>query len=239
MVAASVPFEPSRALRATRRLHRGLLLGAVLTAVAVAGSYNLYQTRPVVDRSVVVATHDIPRGAILAADDFTTRSTPMDDRLYAALLQPGRQADLVGRVAPEELHAGLPIGAAQLAPREDVAPDQTVASLPVPPNTVPLQKGDWIQIWSSPKNSDHTVLVLDRVQVLEVRTAGSARTAGGAGPDRAPQIVAVDLALQSEQAQLLLEARHAGDVDVTRLPATAVQVPSPDSPSPAGAARSQ
>jgi Flp pilus assembly protein CpaB len=223
MAAASIPVEPSRALRATRQVHRGLVLGALLTAVAVAGSYSLYQTRSATERSVVVATHDIPRGAILSANDFTTRSTPLDDGLYSALLHPGQTAALVGQAAPEDLHAGLPIGASQVAPREDVAPDQIVASLPVSPNTVPLRKGDWIQVWASPKNSGHTSLVLAHVQVLEVRTDGSSRTAGGVGQDRAPQIVAVDLALQPAQAQALLEARHTGDVDVTRLPATAIQ----------------
>ncbi|MDQ6670674.1 MAG: SAF domain-containing protein [Chloroflexota bacterium] len=223
MAAVSIPFEPSRALRATRSIHRGLVVGALLTGVAVVGSYSMYQTRSVAERSVVVVTHDVPRGAILAADDFTTRSTPLDDALYVALLHPGQTAALVGQVAPEDLHAGLPIGAAQVAPRDDVAPDQTVASLPVPPNTVPLRKGDWIQVWASPKNGGHTSLVLDRVQVLEVRTDSSSRTAGSVGQDRAPQIVSVNLALQPAQAQALLEARHAGDVDVSRLPATAIR----------------
>ena len=227
MAAASIPFEPSRALRATRTIHRGLVLGALLSGVAVAGSYSLYQTRSAAERLVVVATHDIPRGAILGADDFTTRSTPLDDALYVALLHPGQTAALVGQVAPEDLHTGLPIGASQVAPRDDVAPDQTVASLPVPPNTVPVRKGDWIQVWASPKNSGHTVLILDRAQVLEVRTDSSSRAVGGVGQDRAPQIVAVDLALQPAQAQALLEARHAGDVDVTRLPAAAIQPGAP------------
>jgi len=234
MVAASISLEPSRALRATRRVHRGLVVGALLTAVAMAGSYNVYQTRAAVERPVVVATHDIPRGAILAADDFTTRSTPMDDDLYRALLHPGQIAALAGQIAPEDLHAGVPIGAAQVAPRDEVAPDQPVASLPVPPNTVPLRTGDWIQVWASPKNGGHTSLVLDRVQVLKVQADSSARTAGGVGQDRAPQIVAVDLALQPAQAQALLEARHAGDVDVTRLPASAGQSGAP--PEDAGGA---
>jgi CHASE3 domain sensor protein len=63
MAAASVPFEPSRALRTTRKIHRGLVLGALLTGVAVAGSYSLYQTRTAAERSVVVATRDIPHAA--------------------------------------------------------------------------------------------------------------------------------------------------------------------------------
>ena len=67
MAAASIPFEPSRALRATRSIHRGLVLGALLTGVAVAGSYSLYQARSTAERSVVVATHDIPRGAAFTA----------------------------------------------------------------------------------------------------------------------------------------------------------------------------
>src|SRR5919201_3424528 len=119
--AAGVPFDSSRALRATRRIHRGLILGALLTAVAIAGSYSLYQTRSVVEHTVVVAAHDVPRGAVLSAGDFTTRSTPLDDGLYAGLLHPGQEAALIGTAAPEELHAGFPIGAAQVAPRDDIA----------------------------------------------------------------------------------------------------------------------
>jgi hypothetical protein len=53
MAAASISFEPSRALRATRTIHRGLVLGALLTGVAVAGSYSLYQTRSAAERSVI------------------------------------------------------------------------------------------------------------------------------------------------------------------------------------------
>lgn len=222
MTTTSVPFQASHALRATRRVHRGLVVGALLTAVAVAGSYSLYQTRSVIDHTVVVAAHDIPRGAVLSAGDFTTRATPLDDGLYASLLHPGQEAALIGTVAPEELHAGLPIGAAQVAPRDDVAADQTLASLPVPADTVPLQKGDWILVWGGAKDG-RTSLILDGVQVVDVRTDSSTRTAGGVGQDRGPRIVSVDLAVQPAQAQALLEARHTGDVNVTRLPAAAVQ----------------
>jgi len=233
MAAASVSFGTSRALRATRRIHRGFVAGAVLTAVAVAGSYGLYQSRPVVDRTIVVTIRDIPRGTVLSSSDFTTRSTPLDDGLYASLLHPGQEAPLLGRAAPEDLHAGLPLAAAQLVAPDDVAVDQTLASLPVPPETVPLRKGDWIMVWGSAKDG-RTGLILDGVQVVEVIADSSTRTAGGVGQDRPSHIVSVNLALQPTQAQALLEARHAGDVSVTRLPAAAIAARKVATPPAAG-----
>ena len=95
MAAASVPFEPSRALRTTRKIHRGLVLGALLTGVAVAGSYSLYQTRTAAERSVVVATRDIPRGAILTAGDFA-KSRPANHD-FSISFPTGHLGDCVNR----------------------------------------------------------------------------------------------------------------------------------------------
>ena len=220
MASASVPIGAPRILRATRRIHRGYLVGALLTAAAVAGSYNLYQTRPVVERAVVVATHDVPRGAILRPEDFAPRSTPLDDQLYAVLLHPGQEAELVGRAAPEELHAGLPIGAAQVAAREELGPDQALVGLAIPPDTVPLQKGDWVQVWATPRAGGHSTAILDRAQVLQVRTDAVSRVAGGVGADRGPQVVGISLAVRPAEARALLEARRDGELAITRLPAS-------------------
>jgi hypothetical protein len=43
MVAASLRLERRGALRIRRRIHLGFIVGAFLTAAAVAGSYTLYQ----------------------------------------------------------------------------------------------------------------------------------------------------------------------------------------------------
>jgi hypothetical protein len=175
---------------------------------------------------------------MLSAGDFTVRATPLDEGLHARLLRPGQEAALVGQVASEDLHAGLPIGLAQVAPRDELEPDQTLASLPVPVDTVLLRKGDRVLVWGSTKDG-RTSLVLDGVQVVEVVTEGSTRPPGAVGQDRAPRIVSVNLALRVDEARRLLEARQAGDVSLTRLPASAVQARGVAAPPGTSAQRSE
>jgi len=70
MAAASVPFDAVRALQRTRRIHKGWYVGSALLLLSAAGSYSVYQTRPVVEHSVVVATHDIAPGTVLNRTDL-------------------------------------------------------------------------------------------------------------------------------------------------------------------------
>src|SRR5437870_2373847 len=183
MASATLAFDAARALHRTRRIHKGWYFGSVLLALSAFGSYSVYQTRPVVEHSVVIATRDIAPGTILGRQDLGTRATVADDAWVAALV-PGRELDsLIGRAAPEPLHAGLPIARAQVVPRELLASDQQAVGLPVESTTAALgsiQVGDWVQVWATPKaQGAHTVSVLDRAQVIDLAYGDGSRTSIG------------------------------------------------------------
>ncbi len=221
MAAASLPFNAARALQHTRRIHRGWFVGSALLVLSAFGSYSVYQTRPVVEHSVVIATRDIAPGTVLGRQDLGTRATVAEDAWVAALV-PGRELDsLVGRVAPEPLHAGLPVARAQVVPRELLAPGQQAVALPVETTTAALgsiQVGDWVQVWATPKaQGAHTVSVLDRAQVIDLAYGDGSRTSiGGASANRG--VTALLLALRPDEARALIEMARTSSIDVARLP---------------------
>jgi Flp pilus assembly protein CpaB len=221
MASASVPFQSARLLQRSRRLHRGWYVGSVLMVVSLVGGYSVYQSRPVVEHGVVVATRDIAPGSVLERQDLTTRSVVLDDTWQAALV-PAQELDgLVGHVAPEPLHAGLPIARAQVAPHELIAPDQEAIELPVEPTAVAngsIQVGDWVQVWSTPKAAGaRTVSVLARARVIDVDYERGGRAAVGTAKG-AGSISGLVLALGSDEARAVTEAYRTASIDVARLP---------------------
>jgi Flp pilus assembly protein CpaB len=205
----------------------------VLSAV---GSYSVYQTRPVVEHSVVVAIRDIAPGTVLGRGDLGTRATVAEDTWVSALV-PGQDLDsLVGRVAPEPLHAGLPVARAQVAPREQLAPDQQAVALPVGPTNAALgsiQVGDWVQVWATPRaQGARTVSVLDRVRVIDLAFGDSARTSVG-GSSTARGVTALLLALRPDEARALIEMARTSAIDVARLPSSATAAGSNELPAAA------
>jgi Flp pilus assembly protein CpaB len=118
MASASLPFESARVLQRSRRLHRGWYVGVVLLITSAVGGYSVYQSRPVVEHSVLIAARDVAPGTVLSRDDLGTRSVVVDDAWLASLVPATELSSLVGRVAPEPLHAGMPVERAQVAPRD-------------------------------------------------------------------------------------------------------------------------
>jgi Flp pilus assembly protein CpaB len=224
MATSSLPFHAGRAVRSTRRLDLRYVAGAVLLAIAVYGGYSVYRTRPVVARPVVVVAHDIAPGDVLRREDFNEVSQPVDDNLYAQLLHPDALGGVVGQKAPEQLHAGLLVGAAQVAPRAELGSDEQALSIPVQPENAAIgtiRPGDWVQIWATGKTpGSHARSVVDRVRVLDVDYVAAPR-APIVGQDRAQQLSAILLAVNAGQAQALVEAQATEEIDVGRLPAAA------------------
>ena len=209
-------------MRGTRRLDLRYVAGAVLLAIAVYGGYSVYRTRPVVARPVVIAAHDVARGDVLQREDFKEVSQPVDDSLYGALLHPDGLASVVGQKAPEPLHAGLLVGAAQVAPRPELAPDEQALSIPVEPENAAIgtiRPGDWVQIWATGKTpGSHARSVVDRVRVIDVDYAAAPR-APIVGQDRPQELSAILLAVNPDQAQALVEAQATDAINVGRLSA--------------------
>jgi len=225
MASASLPFESARVLQRSRRLHRGWYVGIVLLIVSALGGYTVYQSRPAVEHSVVVATRDVAPGTVLSRDDLDTRSVVIDDTWLASLVPAGELGGLVGRVAPEPLHAGMPVERAQVAQRELLAAGEEAIELPVEPTAVAngeVHVGDWVQVWATVKVSGaHTQSVLDRARVIDIDYERGVRTNIGGSSVAKGTPTGLVLALRPEQARAVTEAYRTGSIDVARLPAGA------------------
>ena len=222
MASASLPFESARVLQRSRRLHRGWYVGVVLLIVSAVGGYSVYQSRPVVEHSVVVATRDVAPGTVLSRDDLDTRSVVVDDRWLASLVPATELGSVVGRVAPEPLHAGMPVERAQVAPRELLGAGEEAIELPVEPTAVAnreIHVGDWVQVWATAKASGaHTQSVLDRARVIDIDYERGGRTNVGSSSVAKGSPTGLVLALRPEPARAVTEAYRTGSVDVARLP---------------------
>jgi Flp pilus assembly protein CpaB len=225
MASTSLPFESARVLQRSRRLHRGWYVGVVLLIISAVGGYSVYQSRPVVEHSVLIAARDVPPGTVLSRDDLDTRSVVVDDTWLASLVPAGELGSLVGRVAPEPLHAGMPVERAQVAPRELLGAGEEAIELPVEATAVAngeVHVGDWVQVWATAKASGaHTQSVLDRARVIDIDFERGGRTNVGSSSVAAGSPAGLVLALRPEQARAVAEAYRTGSVDVARLPARA------------------
>ncbi|MBV9577338.1 MAG: hypothetical protein JO057_01975, partial [Chloroflexi bacterium] len=145
---AVATLSPARALRRPRRADPRAIVGVFLTLAALAGSVAFWvsttDTRP-----VVIAAHDLPAGATLAAADLGIAYIRADDAIYQAAL-PGDMLDsLIGRQLDEPIHTDQVLARAQLATAFGLAPDQVAITIPAHPDTAVdgrLRPGDSVQI---------------------------------------------------------------------------------------------
>jgi hypothetical protein len=147
----------------------------------------------------------------------------VDDTWLVSLVPAGELGSLVGRVAPEPLHAGMPVERAQVAPRELLGADEEAIELPVEPTAVAngeIHVGEWVQVWATAKASGaHTQSVLDRARVIDIDYERGGRTNVGSSSVATGSPTGLVLALRPEQARAVAEAYRTGSVDVARLPA--------------------
>ena len=230
MVAATL--TPARALRRPRRADPRALIGAFLTLAALAGSISFWvgssEARP-----VLVATRDLPAGATLRASDLSVAYVRMDDHLYRAALPADMLDALVGRQLSEPMHAQQVLARAQVAERAGLGPDQVAMTIPARPESAVdgrLRAGDEVQVLATvsggARAEARTRLVVERAQVYAVgrdqALSGSSQREDDAFGGR---ITSITLVVSPEQARLLAEARHSGELDVLLLPRAAAGQP--------------
>ena len=193
-------------------------LAAVLAALAVGGGTWAALARPAEgETAVVVATRQLPVGAVLAAADVTTRRLPADAVPVAALSDPGK---VVGRPAAAVLTEGEVLTAADVGTTSLLGgqpADHVAVWLPLPEPAVAeaVSAGDRVD---APSPVDGRPVVED-VLVLAVRDGSSrsgtvALVGGGPGPARTG---GAWLALGPEQSTALAAARGADPAGGTLL----------------------
>jgi Flp pilus assembly protein CpaB len=206
-----------------------VLVGIALL-LAATGGWLVFWTGATDTRPLVVATRDLPAGAVLAASDLTITQVRVDDAIYAAAIPAEQMAGLIGRQLAEPVHAQQLLVGGQITSRPRLGPDQMAITIPVSAKTAAggrIRPGDEVKVLATlnkGKGESRTGVVLDRATVYDVgqdepssvvNTAGTERGARAA-PSGPPS--SITLVVTEEQALGLAAARWNGDLDVALLP---------------------
>lgn len=232
---AVATLTTARALRKPRRADPRAVVGIFVTLAALAASVAFWVSSSDT-RAVVIATHDLPAGAILSNADLSITYIRADDAVYTAAVPSETLDAVVGRQLGEPIHAQQVLARAQLADQFGLGADQVAITIPAHPDSAVdgrLKPGDWVQVLETvtdkDRNEAHAHQVLQRVQVFEVgrdtslesSVVTSTDLSGGA---RGP-ITSVTLAVTPDQALQLAEARRTGELDILLLPPGGPSVP--------------
>jgi Flp pilus assembly protein CpaB len=226
---AVTTLTPARALRQPRRLDGRVLVGIALL-LAATGGWLVFWTGSTDTRPLIVATRDLPAGAVLAASDLAVAQVRVDDAIYAAAVPADRMAELIGRQLAEPVHAQQLLVAPQVTSRPRLGPDQMAITVPVSARTAAggrIRPGDEVRVLvtlNKGKAEARTAVVLDRAVVYDVGHDDQAAVVNTAGPDRGGLAVpagpptSLTLVVTEPQALGLAAARWNGDLDVALLP---------------------
>lgn len=218
-------LAPTRSIHQPQRIDWRVILGIALALGALVGAIAFWTTASDT-RAVVVATRDLPAGAILTTDDLTVARVRVDDGMYAAAVPGSEVASLVGRALAEPVHVQQLLVRAQVSRRPPLGPNQLALSIPVSPATAvggQLQIGDDVEVLltvNPSKPDERTTVVLPRAAVYDVgRDRPSTAVVADTG-DAPPQGAAtwLTLVVTPDEAITLARARWAGALDVALLP---------------------
>ena len=231
MATASV-YPLPRVMRRPFRLNRrrvlsvGLMLGALIGGLAYMNGVGQQPTYP-----VLIAAHDLPRGAVIATGDFVPERVALPESM-ATLAAPADAAPgLVGQRLAETVHAGVPLLEGQLASQTEVVPGFQRISFPVASEHAAggqVSIGDSVRVYVTTdrgKPSARTGVALDRAVVSAVgyQDIGLASTGGSsdAAVQRPPAKLAwVELLVDDGRAAEFVQTLASGDPDVAVLPAS-------------------
>lgn len=226
---AVTTLTPARALRQPRRLDARVLVGIALL-LAATGGWLVFWTSATDTRPVVVATRDLPAGAILSASDLTVAQVRVDDAIYDAAIPAEQMAGLVGRQLSEPAHAQQLLVGPQVTSRPQLGPEQMAITVPVSTRTAAggrIRPGDEVKVLvtlNKGKAEARTSVVLDRATVYDVGHDEQTAVVNTTGADRGARSAlsgpptSLTLVVNQEQALWLAAARWNGDLDVALLP---------------------
>lgn len=223
---AATTLTPTRALRQPRHVGWRAAFGVFLLLLATGGSIAFW-TASSDTRAVLVATRDLPAGAMLTATDVAVARVRVDDAIYQAAVPASELTSLVGTQLAEPMHAQQLLARAQLSSRPTLGPGHLALTIAVSPETAVggrLRPGDAVQVFlttNQGKPEAHTAVVLPRATVydvgheqrLTVVNTELAERSGTQGPAKW-----LTLIVTPEQALALAQARWSGELDVALLP---------------------
>lgn len=230
-------LTPERAIRRPWRFDLRILLSVLVTLAAVGGML-LYAGSLSATRPVLVARRDLPAGTILTSDDVTVAQVRVSDAIYGAAIPGAVLDDMLGKSVSDPVYKDQILNRSQIGDHLPLAPDQLALTIPVTAESAAggrLHPGDEVQVLlTRDKNTPaaETVVVLERVPIYSIGYDQPAvignPTTGPAGDASTQPLASLTLIVTAEQARLLANARHSGDLDIALLP----PLPSPNGPRP-------
>jgi Flp pilus assembly protein CpaB len=228
MTASSL--TPARAIRRPRQIDLRAVLSLLVTMAAIGGML-LYANSFAATRPLLIATRDLPAGAILNAADLEVAQVRVDDRIFAAAVPGDALGDVLGRPLADPVHAPQILVRAQVSGRPRLAPDQLALTIPVSAASAAggqLREGDEVQVLltrNEGKPDSETTVVLERVRIYGIGYDERAALRPASEPSTPGTLAWLTLIVTDEQARILANARHSGELDVALLP------PAPPTPS--------
>jgi Flp pilus assembly protein CpaB len=218
----------TRTLRRPRRLDLRAVVGLAVMLGAVAASMMFWSASSDT-RKVLVATHDLPAGAVLQGSDLAVSDVRVDDQIYNAAVPADGLSGVLGKQLSAPVQAHQMVARSQVSGKPALAADQLALTIPVTPGSAVaghIQPGDDVMIVSTTdksKPTSKTSVVLPRVRVYDVgyddRTT-AVNTSSAASDGGAPRgtISTVTVILRADQVTTLASAKWNGDLDVALLP---------------------
>lgn len=216
-------LTPERAIRRPRQIDLRAVLSLLVTVAAIGGML-LYANSFAATRPLLIVTRDLPAGALLTAADLEVAQVRVDDGIFAAAVPGDALGDILGLPLAEPAHAQQILVRAQVGGRPRLAPDQLALTIPVSAASAAggqLREGDEVRVLltrNTGKFDAETVVVLERVRVYAI--GHDERAAIGPAVEQVtPGTLAwLTLVVTTEQARMLANARHSGELDVALLP---------------------
>lgn len=228
---AATTLSPTRALRQPRRLDLRAVFGIFLILVATGGSIAFWSASSDT-RTVLVATRELPAGAMLTQGDLAIARVRVDDGIYSAAVPAAEQASVIGKQLAEPVHAQQILARAQISSRPALGPNQMALTVAVSSETAVggrVRPGDAVQVLMTTnkgKPEAKTAVVLPRVAVYDVghdQRSLVVNTSGAADSDDRSSVrgslASLTLVVTQEQAVQLAQAKWSGELDVALLPA--------------------
>ncbi len=224
---AVAALSPARALRRPRHLDLRAVLGVVLMLFTIAGSLVVWSALSDT-RAVLVATRDVPAGAVLSSGDVSITHLRLDDSVYQAAVPADTVASLVGKQLAEPVHAHQILVQSQLNPRAPLAPGQVAMTIPMSAENAgggEIRAGDSVEVFQTVnkgKPESKTTVVLPRVVVYSLgydqqsTVINSGASATGTAPGGV--LKSITLVVTQDQASALALAKWNSELDLVLLP---------------------
>jgi Flp pilus assembly protein CpaB len=221
--ATAPPPGPPRDGAGVRRLLQPLpLVGLALVLIALTGYWAIYNASTK-RTPILVATHALPAGTVLAAGDLRTAQLDGDSTVLGSLVPERALSQTIGRRLASALPAGTPLPSGALASQQ---PQSSAMTLAVPEFDVAganLQPGDDVTVLATFGAGSGSASTRPVARALQVVSVGEAPPNADPSTATVPVTVSVSnasiassLALANEDAKLdlLLEGASASTASI-------------------------